>query len=417
MVRLECQQCGANLHWDGKNNIVKCSYCGAEYLMHPQKQRPADVYAGTGDVQGIPIDPRWEFAGMIPIECFAPKGWRVCCRQAPDEFYGDHANNPYVVEAEFRSPDGAEFVLYRAGNMYTDRKLSRVPLFKGIDVLGSFLRIGSPFWAEDYCDYILQRDIQPSSCKKVRCDEADSNELAKQNEIAEGYLSQGFSEVESDWKRITYDIVGADGKPKLVSVETRVTGGSKPVQQPGMFGGFFGGMFQDSQYYWETQYELIVAADRERFQSASNDARKIFDTMRFTDDRERIITAYIQRLQGLQTQTAMAINQQQMASWDRMQNTITSTHNEIMDTMHQMNANTSATHDRVANLHSESIRSVNTYHTARPGYGNPDVVEADVRWDHVYQNTLDPELFAASENYWLQPGVDFEELKRTNGDY
>ena len=52
-----------------------------------------------------------------------------------------------------------------------------------------------------------------------------------------------------------------------------------------------------------------------------------------------------------------------------------------------------------------------------PGSGAPDVVEADVRWDHVYQNTVDPQLFAASEAYWLEPGVDFEELKRTNGNY
>jgi hypothetical protein len=44
-------------------------------------------------------------------------------------------------------------------------------------------------------------------------------------------------------------------------------------------------------------------------------------------------------------------------------------------------------------------------------------VEADILWDHVYQNTNDPDQFAATENIWLDPGVDFEELKRTKGDY
>ena len=423
MVKLECQQCGAGLHWDGKGNIVKCGYCGTEYVMHPQTGgfgRSGDIYAGTGNVQGIPIDPNWEFAGMFPVESYVPKGWRVCARQAPADYYGDHAGNPYVSEAEFRSPDGAEYVLWRGGNMYTDRKLSRVPLFHGIDVLGSYLRVGSPFWAEDYCDYILKRDIMPASGKKVRVEEADAKEQKKQQEIVNNYLSSGFCQAEGDWKRVTYDIVGADGRPKLVSVETRVVDGYKGSQPMGggFFGGFFGQMFQqNTQHLWETQYELIVVADRERFNNASNEAQKIFGSMRLTDDHERIRMTYLQHLQGLQTQTAMAVHQQEMASWDRQQGIINDTHNHIMNTMHEMNANTAATHDRVANLHSESIRGVNTYYTARPGYGNPDVVEADVRWDHVFQNTQNPDIFAASETLWLQPGVDFEELKKTNGNY
>ena len=60
---------------------------------------------------------------------------------------------------------------------------------------------------------------------------------------------------------------------------------------------------------------------------------------------------------------------------------------------------------------------MNSYHTASPGYGNPVVIEADIRWVHVYQNTQNPDVFVAAENIWLDPGVDFEELKRTNGNY
>ena len=86
--------------------------------------------------------------------------------------------------------------------------------------------------------------------------------------------------------------------------------------------------------------------------------------------------------------------------------------------MREMNANAAATHQRVANLHSESIRGVNTYYTnGQGGYGSPEVVEAGVNWDHVYQSNVNPDVFAASENIWLEPGVDFEELRRTNGNY
>lgn len=113
----------------------------------------------------------------------------------------------------------------------------------------------------------------------------------------------------------------------------------------------------------------------------------------------------------------MAVHQQEMASWDRSRQIIQDTHDYTMGVMHDMNANTAATHQRVANLQSESIRGVNTYRTANPGFGVPDVVEADVRWDSVYQSAANPELFAAAESYWLEPGVDFEPLRRTNGDY
>lgn len=426
MVRLECQQCGAGLHWDGKNEIVRCSYCGAEYLMHPQTERftrsYVDPYTGTGEVQPISIEPNGDFAGLFPIESYVPKGWRVCARQANTEFYGDHAGNPYVVEAEYRSPDNSVFVLFRGGNMYTDRKISRLPLFKGVDVMGSNLRIGSPFNAEQYCDYILQRDVCPVSGNKVRIDEADEKEQNKQREIYNDYMNGGFMSLACDWKRVVYDIKDRTGKRKGVSIETRVCDGYKPSQQPmmggGLFGMFFGGMMNNGQHLWETQYEILVVSDYERFESAENVARKIFDTANNTEDHEQIRVQYMQHLQNLQMQTASSMAQADMESFHRQQGIINSTHNSIMNTMHEMNANTAATHSRVANLHSESIKGVNTYHTAKSGgYGSPDVIEADVKYDHVYQNMEHPDIFAASETYWLQPGVDFEELKRTRGDY
>ncbi len=422
MVILKCQTCGANLHWDGSSEVIKCKYCDAEYLIHPQSESfrsGQDAYVGRGETQGIPIVPGNDCSGLCPVESFAPKGWKVCSRQASDEYYGDHANNPFVAEAEYDAPDGSAVILFRGENLYTDRKLSRVPLIKGIDVLGSFLRVGTPFNAEQYCDYILQRDFAPVSGKKVRVDEADAAELERQKTIFNNYTSQGFASVVSDFKRVTYEITDRAGKNKTVSVETRVNDVHKCEQSMGggFFGQMMGGMFAQDVHYWETQYEFIVAADPDKYEALLPTARKINESIQTTDDLERIRQSLLQYIQGLKNQTAMAIHQQEMASWDRKQQTISDTHNYTMNVMHEMNANTAATHQRVANLHSESIRGVNTYYTAQSGYGTPGVVEADVRWDHVYQNTLDPNLFAASESYWLQPGVDFEELKRTNGAY
>lgn len=278
MVRLECQQCGAGLHWDGKDNIVRCSYCGAEYLMHPQVERFRDPYKGSGGVQDIPFQRNTEFPGTYPVRSYAPKGCTVCVRQADTEYYGDHAGNPFVAEVEYRSPDNSIFILFRGGNMYTDRKISRFPLFKSVDVLGSNLRIGSPFTAEQYCDYILQRDICPVSGQKVRVDEADQKEREKQRKIYNDYMNGGFTSLTCEWKRVLYDITDRAGNRKAVSVETRVCDGYKPSQQPmmggGMFGMFFGGMMDNGQHYWETQHELLIAADANRFQEAQQEAKK-----------------------------------------------------------------------------------------------------------------------------------------------
>ena len=80
MINLKCQQCGAALHWDGQGNVVQCGYCGAEYLIHPRREKfrkKADPYKGTGTVQGIPIvqgtlpDPELCAAGLV---CLLPSG-------------------------------------------------------------------------------------------------------------------------------------------------------------------------------------------------------------------------------------------------------------------------------------------------------------------------------------------------------
>ena len=423
MISLKCQQCGAALHWDGRGKVVRCSYCGAEYLMHPREEKfrkQINPYKGTGDIQGIPIIQGNDCSRLCPIQSYAPKGWDVCCRQAPDDYYGDQMGNPFVVEAEYRSPDRSLFILYRGPNLYTDRKLSRIPLMKQIDVLGSYLRIGTPFGAEQYCDYLVQRDIQPLSGQKIRVEEADAAELDRQRTIYDKYANLGFQQITSEWKRVLYSVMDQTQRRKTVAVETRVNDGHKGQQLMsggGFFGQLIGQMFSNDEHYWETQYEFIVVADEGKYESAFPVIQKINESIREAPDLDRIRQYMIQYLQNLRNQSAMAIHQQEMASWNRRQQILQDTHKYTTGVMREMNANTAATHDRVANMHSEMIREVNTYHTASPGYGRPDVVEADIRWDHVYQNTNNPDQYVATENIWLDPGVDFEELKRTKGDY
>ena len=423
MVCLKCRQCGAALRWDGSADIVRCEYCGAEYCMHPReelfRQRSVDPYKGRGTVQGIPVAPGLDFSGMVPVESYAPEGWTVQASQASTDFYGDYSNNPYVVQTEYISPDGTARIIYRAENVYTDRKLSRLPLIRQIDVMGSFMRVGTPFSAEQYCDYLVRRDIQPVSVRKIRVEPADEAELEKQKTIREQYTAHGFRQITSEWRRVLYAAADPERKQKVVSVETRINDVHRPSQQPvtGVFPGQFMGGGAMDEHYWETQYELILIADRERYNETIPTARGILRTVRELPDLQKIKDTLIRYIRSLNDRTAMAMHQQETASWERKSQTVNDAHRYTMNVMHEMNANTAAAHDRAANLRSESIRGVNTFHTAHPGYGTPDVVEADVRWDHVYQSSRDADIFAAAEQVWLEPGLDFEELNRTDGNY
>lgn len=62
--------------------------------------------------------------------------------------------------------------------------------------------------------------------------------------------------------------------------------------------------------------------------------------------------------------------------------------------------------DRVNNMRSEAIRGVNSYTT-----GSGDFVEADVRFDNVYQNTQNPDLYAGVEGAYSM-GSEWTALKK-----
>lgn len=424
MVHLKCQQCGAALHWDGQGMVVRCIYCGAEYLMHPREQgaqrQRVNPYLGRGEVQGIPIVEGEDCTGLCPVESYAPKGWRVGCQHASMDYYGDHRNNPFVVQGEYHAPDGSATMIFRGANLYTDQKRSRVPLLQGIDVLGSYLRVANPFSAEQYCDYLAQRDLQSLQIRKLRVEEADAAERERQQTIYRSYMQQGFTQVQSEWKRVYYAFTDQNRRERIAAVETRINDcrkGGAPAMGGGFFGQMMGQMFQTQEHYWETQYEFITVADRDKFEGLRPLAQKVNESIRTTPDLEKIRQSLVQYIQNLRAQAELGMAQERMASWDRRSKIIQDTHNYTMGVMHEMNANTAATNERVANLRSEAIRGVNTYHTANPGNGQPNVVEASVNWDHVYQSSRNPDVYAATEGSWLEPGVDFEELKRTKGDY
>ena len=176
---------------------------------------------------------------------------------------------------------------------------------------------------------------------------------------------------------------------------------------------------------WTLNYMIETSAKEEAFEEAVMIHRKIRDTFEalplFNSETEAVRN-YIM-MQSQQETAAIngaiaQMNRDNMASWDRKQQIVSDTANYTSNVMHQMFEDNAATSNRVNNLRSEAIREVNTYHTVAGGYGDPTVVEAGTGWDHVYQNTQDPDIYAASTGAApLEFGVDFEELKQTDGNY
>ena len=177
---------------------------------------------------------------------------------------------------------------------------------------------------------------------------------------------------------------------------------------------------------WTAHFVLETTALEPAFAQARQWHMKIrdsFDALPLMQrETERLRQTIL--MQARQAQSAMdnamgQMMQNQMASWDRRRAIIQDASDYGTQVMREMQANTARTHETVANLHSESIRGVNTYYAQPFGVsGDPRVVEADVRWDHVYQNTQRPEWFAAKEgDAPLEFGVDYEELKNTGGHY
>ena len=164
---------------------------------------------------------------------------------------------------------------------------------------------------------------------------------------------------------------------------------------------------QQEDVFWDTPYEISMMATEEAFDAAYAELQRVRQSVQFLPGMEQARADAMNLAQS----TVMNISQAQSASFDRRAQIIADTNAYTSNVQRQMAADSAASHNRSANRYSESIRGVNTY------YDSTGVVEASTRYDHVYQNTQYPDWYAVQEGDGWQPGVDFEELKKTDGDY
>ena len=461
MQSLICQRCNSALRWDGVSEVVKCDYCGTMYQMHPRSAADPGrgVRRGSGTVSPIETS-RGAYAGYALVKSFIPDGWTVETN-APEAEANLMA--PLTPQVQYAAPGGDAAILFTGTRAYahldyTPQTAARQGQLQHPDMLIALAHRD----AAAICDGVVSGNQSFTGAQLVsETREPDERVLTCYNKTIQEYAQAGTLNPGGSWARRIYRGTDPSGRVLLKQVEALVTYAYLPVppqemqmwqmlQQSrmrtmglmgsmrggmGLLGGLMGaanmaasGTMQPPQpkMRWTAHYVLETTATEAAFPQAQQWHTQIRDSFealplmqRETERLRQSILAQARQEQSVIDNAYGQMARNQMASWDRKRAIIQDASDYGTQVMREMQANTARTNDIVNNLRSEAIRGVNTYYAQPFGVGSdPRVVEADVRWDHVYQNTQHPEWFAAHEgDAPLEFGVDFEELKNTGGRY
>ncbi|MBQ7058319.1 MAG: hypothetical protein IJM83_03325 [Firmicutes bacterium] len=392
------------------------------------------------------------YAGHALVRSYIPEGWKVQTN-APEQ----EANLlcPLTVQVMYRSPGDDASIIFTGTRAFKHLEPTPQNAQQQGQMLDRVIRLSYQS-AEMICGSVLRQD--PSAAENLQIlsteNEPDAWAIDLGQKRAAESVKAGMLEPGSEWFKITASFTDRNGQRWRKQVETLVTYAYQPVSQTeqmlyqmalqsqarkmnlasslasnGRFAGLVAGLAEPQipapqpKLIWTVQYILETCAAEAQFPEVVKNHEMIRNSIEvlplFEQERDRLWKILFQQQQqddAIVNQALTQMNQQQMASWDRKQQIIQNTSNYENAVMHQMLESNAATSQKVNNLTSEAIRDVNSYYTNSFGYGVPPVVEADIGWDHVYQNTQFPDQFAASTGAApVNFGADFEELKRTDG--
>lgn len=418
---ITCPKCHTPFVWNGTDTIVQCRQCGTRYKMHPKNQSEEAVLMpprGRGKVDWLTVPNESTIRNRPLMKCYLPLNWQYQCSLAGDRF--DLVSNPFVISLSLLAPDQSAKIVFTGESFYKHIDPSpQMAAWQNRLATNQppYCRLKSYVPAGDYCDTLAQT-CGLQSLAVVRERQQDSTETERQRRITQNFLSNGFEQASATWAGKTYRGRTPNGQTLMVYAESRIiqllrTETVQGIQMqpiPGMFGMRMVPqqvVQQVPQYYWDTCYEFTLLSTEAAFERAYSELQRIQATLDYLPAIQQVR----QDAMALVSNAQMGMAQAQAASWDRQSQIVADTNAYTSDIQHQMMRDNAASHDRVANLHSEMIREVNTYH------GRDGVVEASTQYDHVYQHRQDTDRYAAQQGDALVFGVDFEELPRTNGDY
>ena len=461
---LTCPYCGSR--FDMREHIRTRSRGGAEVL---------EDGIGRGNVALIPSIVQDAY-GTCFLSCYVPAGWPVRCGNSGPDF-GDPSRDGVHLSTTMMRPDEKAFIVIRTKqtvrhvepsflNGNGQRRLNLAGVQYGQGGMEGTQRSAAEY--DDEMFRYVFRD-SPPVLRLLKEEDADETEQKTQRQLLGMYQSQGFT-ASADWKRRWYLLQHPDGRQQNAVAETRIVSFERMNPMGSMGGGLFqgtgngagaaGGLFggggrlsellqsgvkkmQDAfrQRFWEVQYELLFIADTDVSNACLTDFFKVRSTLQYLPAFEQ----YRQKNLRIVQNSLQQMIADRAASNERRMQMMMDTQRHIHGTMSEMQASASASHDRTAanwsaymggsgagapgmgpggygspvssmdrvrNLQSEAIREVDTY------YGNDgNIYEASTSYDHVYQGNQDQDSFVGTSGTSWNPGVDFDELNKTGGNY
>ena len=465
MEQIKCEGCGAPINWDGCSQIVQCPYCGMRYQMRPAGPAGGQVLSdgvGRGAVAQIPCIMQGA-GGACFLSTYVPSGWRIQCGGSA-QGYGDPARDGAHITTTMVAPGDRAFIVLRSGQTVRHVEPSmlngngqRHLNLAGATVVGGGGLEGTTRTAAEYDDEMLPAIFPGVQLQLLGEEKADEKEQALEQQLMAMYRSQGV-DPSVDWKRRYYLAQLPNGKQMNAAAETRIVSYEMPSAGSNItqglatrsgFAGLLGKGLQRMQQaltprFWEVQYELLFLAEPDCAKAVYQEFLKVRKTFQFLPafeqfkDRERQVV--------LQCQQQMMADR--AASQQRMMSKMQETQNYIHGVQSDMIQSSAASHDRVAagwsdymrnsgpgayggpmgysqgvsggvdsmdrvrNMWAETIKETNTY------YGNDGkVYEASTAYDHVYQGNEDQDSFIGTQGTAWDPGVSYDDLKRTDGNY
>lgn len=408
--------------------------------MHPQSPgRLDDDGIGRDEVAVVPIR-SGPHAGRAYARSFIPKGWKA---QAADPELTSSVHSPLTMRVRYTADDGRATISRTGVVCYehiddTPANAARQWQLQMPDAK----RVATYRDASALCDMTAADGA--AGCQ-VLSHETDQDNLVRElvAKMRANIANSPASQWDADYCRKTYRVDRADGTQLMRACEALVDYVAVPpnpaevqlFQQArgilartnplGALGSLFGlgagaGMVQEpsTRVLWEIAFLFEVEARPDAFEEAREACRLIrasyeespaFEQAK-AQLRDMVVREQMRQAQAMDAAMAQ-MARDNAAHWDRMNDIVRDTNDYTTNVMRDMIASNAASHDRTANLASEMLREVNTYHA------NGGVVEASTSWDHVYQSAEHPDWFVATEGFELRPGIDFEELPRTHGDY
>lgn len=409
--KIICQQCNAPIPWDGVTNRLQCQYCGTVYERNARQRNSQKYIDNTGN----------EFlSGYYPPMFHG----EYQIRNLGNNMNLNSREVPVKVFYEMTSEDGEAHILYISPTTYHHIENTPANANKQNMFGGDLRRYRSFVGASSYADTRFSEEHPHAENVKVitveePCEKSKESleklRLQNQNRFGGKYNNEFAGKIYSYSEngniqicliRLALESFEAATMSDMMGNLFGGIGIKNPLAN-NKLGGLLGNIGKNIT--WTVFNEMYFWGTEEGVNKYWNEFEKVYESIKLGPDYYKF-TNEINRMFN-QTEQVIANNNMAMAnarmeSSQRMGNMINDTYAYGMELDRQSWANTNATMDRVNAMRSEAIRGVNSYST-----GNGDYVEADVRFDNVYQNNNYSDVYAGVEgNYDM--GSEWTMLKK-----